>query len=545
MVLLAVLVLAAVFAFAGSAQGATFVLLSGKHAGERVKTDGGPNAPARLNGRRISGRLIPQSGGNEFTFKGTVRSRVRARAQAADNTSAAALPEAVLPAVMRDLENAIGDESRAAATFDSVHISLSRSSLALAKAVLRDLRAKGQIADPPYGALIAGIDAATKFDNTAFKKLAAAKKAPAGSKEQTALRNEAVVALNGGIAEKQKALTTLAELAKIVALIPGEPPPTPVGFEPLFAPGPLTAINGNSTLFAGTPNPGTPDSKAFVVDIGGRVIFLSPPPNTAFAFGPNNALGGESQGDPALWPNPFDDPFSALLPEGDATGGAVRGGSDAWFVGFVSLNRAPFEQAAAWQRITSPRSRAHASKLSFKGFRVGKFAGGSSLFTVSGNLAFGDHFDRGTSGRFRAFRLDLRKRTLTELFRPKGGSSQPLASNRVGVGAGGSRLSNGSLQGTFWWGSQHYVRSVPGLDTFVTGMNDASVAVGVIGPPTNPRAALFEHGKAYDLNTLIPSGSGWTLTKANAISNTGVIVGAGILNGQPGGFLLNLSSKRP
>jgi hypothetical protein len=75
-------------------------------------------------------------------------------------------------------------------------------------------------------------------------------------------------------------------------------------------------------------------------------------------------------------------------------------------------------------------------------------------------------------------------------------------------------------------------------------MNDAGVGVGLVGPAGDYHAALFEHGKVYDLNTLIPPGSGWTLTKANAISNTGVIVGAGILNGQHRGFILNLSSAR-
>jgi hypothetical protein len=82
-----------------------------------------------------------------------------------------------------------------------------------------------------------------------------------------------------------------------------------------------------------------------------------------------------------------------------------------------------------------------------------------------------------------------------------------------------------------------------GVDTIVNGMNDAGVGVGLIGPAGNRHAALFEHGHAYDLNTLIPSGSGWTLTAANAISNTGGIVGGGILNGQQRAFVLDLSNR--
>jgi hypothetical protein len=234
------------------------------------------------------------------------------------------------------------------------------------------------------------------------------------------------------------------------------------------------------------------------------------------------------------------------LPTGNGgTGGAVRGGDSKWFVGFVSLAKRPFEQAAAWFRKLS-RSRARASALSFNGVKVRGFAGGSALFTVAGDLAFGDHFDRGTSGTFRAFRIDLRTGVLAELFRPRGGSSQPKASNATGLAAGGAVFSNGAVQATYWWGSQHYLRfpTRPGIDTDVYGMNAAGVAVGLIGLPGNFHAALFEHGNVYDLNSLIPSGSGWTLTKASAISNTGVVVGAGILNGQQRGFVLNLSSPR-
>jgi hypothetical protein len=41
-----------------------------------------------------------------------------------------------------------------------------------------------------------------------------------------------------------------------------------------------------------------------------------------------------------------------------------------------------------------------------------------------------------------------------------------------------------------------------------------------------------------DLNTLIPSNSGWTLTMATAINVRGQITGEGDINGQQHGFLL-------
>ena len=41
-----------------------------------------------------------------------------------------------------------------------------------------------------------------------------------------------------------------------------------------------------------------------------------------------------------------------------------------------------------------------------------------------------------------------------------------------------------------------------------------------------------------DLNSLIPSGSGWALTEAYAINSSGQIVGTGILNGVEHAVLL-------
>jgi probable HAF family extracellular repeat protein len=42
-----------------------------------------------------------------------------------------------------------------------------------------------------------------------------------------------------------------------------------------------------------------------------------------------------------------------------------------------------------------------------------------------------------------------------------------------------------------------------------------------------------------DLNSLIPTGSGWQLLEAYGINNVGQIVGEGLLNGQAHAFLLD------
>jgi probable HAF family extracellular repeat protein len=51
-------------------------------------------------------------------------------------------------------------------------------------------------------------------------------------------------------------------------------------------------------------------------------------------------------------------------------------------------------------------------------------------------------------------------------------------------------------------------------------------------------ATLFAQGQIYDLNTLIPPGSGWTLREATGINDAGQIVGTGLHNGQLRAFLL-------
>jgi probable HAF family extracellular repeat protein len=52
------------------------------------------------------------------------------------------------------------------------------------------------------------------------------------------------------------------------------------------------------------------------------------------------------------------------------------------------------------------------------------------------------------------------------------------------------------------------------------------------------RAVLWQGGAIVDLNTLLPPGSGWTLTRAAAINDRGQIVGTGIHDGHVRAFLL-------
>jgi probable HAF family extracellular repeat protein len=83
------------------------------------------------------------------------------------------------------------------------------------------------------------------------------------------------------------------------------------------------------------------------------------------------------------------------------------------------------------------------------------------------------------------------------------------------------------------------------------GINNRGQIVGISAlsfspPPTPPvdnwlcpcHAAIWENGKATDLNTAIPANTGWQLIGAIAINDRGEIVGNGTLNNEFRAFLL-------
>jgi probable HAF family extracellular repeat protein len=71
-------------------------------------------------------------------------------------------------------------------------------------------------------------------------------------------------------------------------------------------------------------------------------------------------------------------------------------------------------------------------------------------------------------------------------------------------------------------------------------INNSGDVVGncTTAQPSSNHAFIFTAGASADLNTLIPRNSGWDLQIAHDISDSGQIVGVGLLNGQTRGFLL-------
>ena len=80
--------------------------------------------------------------------------------------------------------------------------------------------------------------------------------------------------------------------------------------------------------------------------------------------------------------------------------------------------------------------------------------------------------------------------------------------------------------------------------SYAYGINDSGTVVGSFSSSNfiGSHAFVYANGAGYDLNTLIPVGSGWVLNSANAINNSGQITGYGTIGGQTRAFILSLHS---
>jgi probable HAF family extracellular repeat protein len=133
--------------------------------------------------------------------------------------------------------------------------------------------------------------------------------------------------------------------------------------------------------------------------------------------------------------------------------------------------------------------------------------------------------------------------TMHDLGTLGGTISAAAAINGSAQVAGSSQLGNGLTHAFLYTdGSLHDLGSL-GNSSFGFGLNASGSVVGsayIVNPDgsTSNRAFVSQNGgSVVDLNSLV-SAQGWTLTTATGISDTGVIVGYGNVNGQPHGFLL-------
>ena len=121
-------------------------------------------------------------------------------------------------------------------------------------------------------------------------------------------------------------------------------------------------------------------------------------------------------------------------------------------------------------------------------------------------------------------------------------SSDARAINNKGQVVGNSVTADGISHGFLWnLGTMRNLGTLPGdVSSQAQALNVGGDVVGRSGGAdlSAARAVIWQGGVAIDLNRLIPS-SGWILTSATGINDSGQIVGVGLRDGQVRAFLLN------
>src|SRR5215207_960293 len=115
--------------------------------------------------------------------------------------------------------------------------------------------------------------------------------------------------------------------------------------------------------------------------------------------------------------------------------------------------------------------------------------------------------------------------------------------NEPGRIAGQGQSPGGDPRAFLWEDGQMSDLGVPtgGNLSRARGINDSGEVVGewriLVNRQQRFNAFLYEDGHMKDLNSLIPTGTGWDLVGAQAINETGQIVGSGTINGETHAFL--------
>ncbi len=142
--------------------------------------------------------------------------------------------------------------------------------------------------------------------------------------------------------------------------------------------------------------------------------------------------------------------------------------------------------------------------------------------------------------------------TLTMLPPIPGGFSSSSIATAINVGGqvvgAANNAANTGQDAVIWRnGAITDLGTIDGILTNeATGINAAGQVVGTADPGCSPcpsaEAWIWQQGSVMTrLDTLIPSGSGWTLQAANGINDRGQIVGTGLHNGHQRAFLLTPS----
>jgi len=115
------------------------------------------------------------------------------------------------------------------------------------------------------------------------------------------------------------------------------------------------------------------------------------------------------------------------------------------------------------------------------------------------------------------------------------------AINTAGQVVGYAPLPGGDQRAfLFAHGKMKNLGTLPGgTQSFAYGVDDRGRIVGASDAKDSPlHAFIYSDGVMQDLNKLIPADSGWLLTEAKGINESGQIVGYGFLDGERRAFML-------
>ena len=130
---------------------------------------------------------------------------------------------------------------------------------------------------------------------------------------------------------------------------------------------------------------------------------------------------------------------------------------------------------------------------------------------------------------------------MTDLGTLGGANSVAYAVSDTGQVAGASDVDDAGTRHAFLYagGQMQDLAPLPGMTgSAAYALNAAGQVAGTSQTSTLKRATLWQNSQPTDLNTLLPSNSGWTLTEARAINDHGQIAGLGLFQGHRRAFLL-------
>ncbi|HZM01173.1 MAG TPA: hypothetical protein VFD43_13075 [Planctomycetota bacterium] len=215
-------------------------------------------------------------------------------------------------------------------------------------------------------------------------------------------------------------------------------------------------------------------------------------------------------------------------------------------------------QVVGWAMVEPGTTRFHGflydgSSLLDVGLMVGGVATELNDINSSG-MAVGN--GQVIEGHFHAILVD-REEGILDLGTLGGVTSEARAVSDAGHVVGGAQTgvrNDATFEGierhAFLWhkGKMTDLGTLPGLiESRAMGVNSSGQVVGIASSAdvATSTAFLWRRGKMTALESLLPPGSGWTLRTANAINESGTIVGEGLHDGQPRAFVMHPVMSAP